>query len=290
MKKYSLFFLILILFICSCATIKKSPWQLSGYSYSAYVPEKIYNFEEAMANLQNIQSDLWIKGYKPSDIVVDRYSFKAKLKWTETYSQTDYVPTYGGFFIGWNYIPTYSGTYQTSHSTVQKEDTVILPFKDIYDMILSYDYLFIYLNTGKNLSFRLSNSKLVQKMADSIYSILLVHNIKLSPITGFSCSETEDEEKLSYINKKTKVVYVTDVLLNSPARLAGLSQNDIILEINGEKITDINQFSKVYVRALNDYFKDNKKIINIKVFHFEENKDKLINWEERLIKLTPAIR
>lgn len=282
--------MIFILFIFSCATIKKSPWQLSDYNYSAYVPERIYDFEESMANLQNVQSDLRINGRQPTDIFVDKYSFKAKLKWTETYSQTDYVPSFGGFFIGWNYIPTYSGTYQTSYSTVQKEDTIILPFKDIYDIILGNNYLYINLSTGKTLSFNLPNANLIQKMADSIYSILQIHNIKLPPITGFSYSETDDEEKLSYINKKTKVVYVASVLSNSPAQLAGLSQNDIILEINNEKITDINQCSNVFVKALNDYHADNKKIIKIKVFHFEEGRDKLINWEERLIKLKPALR
>ncbi|MBP7792425.1 MAG: PDZ domain-containing protein [Candidatus Goldbacteria bacterium] len=290
MKKNLIFFIIFILFVFSCATIKKSPWQLSGNDYSVYIPEKIYSFEEAAANLQNVQSELWINGHQPTDIFVDKYSFKAKLKWTETYSQTDYVPSYGGFFIGWNYVPTYSGTYQTSYSNVQKEDTIILTFKDIYDIILGNNYLYVNLNTGKTLSFYMTNRNFVQKMADSIYSILLFHDIKLSPIIGFSYSETSDEEKLNYINKKSKIVYVASVLNNSPAKLAGLSQNDVILEINDQKITDINHCSEIFVNALNDYLKDNNKIIKIKVFHFDEDKNKLINWEERLIKLKPALR
>jgi len=290
MKKILILFLVFLFFLVGCATVKKSPWQRPYYYYSIYVPQKIYDFEEAMANLQNLQSDMRINGRTPSEIIVDKYSFKAKIKWTETYSQTDYVPTYGGFFIGWNYIPTYSGSYQTSHSTVQKEDTIILPFKDIYDIILGGYYLYLNLITGKTLTFYLSNSSLVQKMADSIYSIMQIHSIKLSPITGFSYAETTDEEKLSYINKKSKVVYVASILLDSPAQLAGLSPNDIILEINNEKITDINQCSNVFFKALNDYLNDNNKIIKIKVFHFEENQDKTINWEERLIKLKPAIR
>ena len=157
-------------------------------------------------------------------------------------------------------------------------------------MILSYNYLYINLNTGKTLSFYLSNKNFVQKMADSIYSILLFHNIKLAPIIGFSYAQTEDEEKLSYINMKSNAVYVASVLSNSPAKLAGLCENDIILEINGEKISNINQCSDVFVKVLNDYLKDNNKIIKIKVFHFEENNDKTINWEERLIKIKPAIR
>ena len=290
MKKILTFSIIFILFIFSCATVKKSPWETGSYYYSAYIPEKIYDFEEAVANLQNLQSDLWINGRQPVDIIVDKYSFKARLKWTETYSQTDYVPSYGGFFIGWNYIPTYSGTYQTTYTSSQKEETIILPFKDVYDIVLGSNYLYLNLTTGKTLSFYLPNSNFVQKMADSVYSVLLMHNIKLPPIIGFSYSETTDVEKLEYINKKSKVVYVANVFNNSPAKLAGLSINDIILEINGEKITDLNQCSNIFVRALNEYLKDNSKVIKIKVFHFEEGKDKLINWEERFIKLKPAIR
>ncbi len=290
MKKIYIILLIFLLIFANCATVKKSPWKRSDYYYSVYIPEKIYDFEEALANLQNLQSDLWINGRTPSEIVVDKYSFKAKLKWTETYSQTDYVPSYGGFFIGWNYIPTYSGTYQTSYSTVQKENTIILPFKDIYDIILGVNHLYLNLTTGKSLTFYLPNRNLVQKMADSIYSIMQVHSIKLPPITGFSYAETTDEGKLSYINKKSKVVYVASVLLDSPAQLAGIAPTDVILEINNEKITDINQCSNVFIKALNDYLNDNNKIIKIKVFHFNEGQDKAINWEERLIKLKPAIR
>ncbi|MCX8093456.1 MAG: PDZ domain-containing protein [Candidatus Goldbacteria bacterium] len=290
MKKIYIFFIIFILFFLSCATVKKSPWQWGGYSYRIYVPQKIYDFEEALANLQNLQSDIWINGRQPVEITVDKYSFKARLKWTETQSWTDYVPSYGGFFIGWNYIPTFSGTYQTTYSTTQKEETIILPFKDVYDMVSGFNYLYLNLTTGKVLSFYLANTSLVQKMADSIYSILINHNIKLPPIIGFTFAETSDEEKLEYINKKSKVVYVANVFLDSPAKLSGLSINDIILEINGVKITDINQCSDILVKSLNDYLIDNNKIIKIKVFHFEESPDKLINWEERLIKLKPAIR
>lgn len=287
MKKFILLLFIMIIFIFSCATVKKSPWQKHSYDYYVYIPEKIYNFEEALANLQNIQSDLWINGRQPSEITVDKYSFRAKLKWTETYSQTDYVPSFGGFFIGWNYVPVYSGSYQTSYSNVQKEDIIILPFKDISDIILGLNHLYINLNTGKSLTFYLSNFKLVQKMADSIFSLFQIINDERKTIIGFSYDETDNEEKLSYLNKKSKVVYVKLVLKNGPADLAGLTENDIILEINSEKINDANQCSKLLSQGILDYI-NNKKIIKIRVFHFEETKDKIVNWEERLIKLKPA--
>jgi len=302
MKIKILYILILpfILIFISCATVRVSPWQISSSGYSAYIPQRVYDFEEALANLQNLQSDLWINGYKPTDIYVDKFSFKAKLKWTNIEQMTDYVPTYGGFFIGWNYISTDSTTEQTSYLTIQKEDTVVLPFKDVTNMMLSSNDLCLNLNTGKTLYFHLSNENFVQRMADSVYSMLLFHNIKLPPIIGFSYDQIS-EEKLSYLNIiniksyknytdiKSNSVYVKSVLSNSPAKLAGLCENDIILEINGEKISDIHQFSNVIDKALNDYLKDNNKIIKIKVFHFEENSDRTINWEERLIKIKPAI-
>lgn len=121
---------------CSIPTTPaaKSIWPTaSGYIWVNHTPERMGSADQAIGIIKNLQNSFveWGAGYHFSSFNVDEYGLRTKWEWTVAQQQTTYVPSYGGFFVGWDYVPTYSGSYQTQTHTTQHNDMFIIPFADI---------------------------------------------------------------------------------------------------------------------------------------------------------------
>jgi len=80
------------------------------------------------------------------------------------------------FFVGWNYIPVYSGSYQTSTAALEKNLNINIDFKNIQDIQIVGSSVYLF-EPGKTTVLNCSNTVSPQKAADAVRSrnLLLPH-------------------------------------------------------------------------------------------------------------------
>ncbi len=107
--------------------------------YFTLPPEPPMPAEQAIGTIKNLQTRFctW-QGHDISALEVDRFGLRLRATWTETSSGTNYVPSYGGFFVGNSYVPTYGGSYQPWSRTEGREETVVIPFDKVNEVRLVF--------------------------------------------------------------------------------------------------------------------------------------------------------
>ena len=231
--KLKLVHVLLLSFVISgCAnTLRTVNWpnQQSGTDW--YRPQYVYSLEEAVSVLKSLAGGGKIYGRGISFADADKFTFRANIRWQEIQSQTDYVPSYSGFFIGWDYIPVYGGSYQTTTNTLNKEENVSLDFRSISDILIMNNVLYVFSSTP--LSIDCGTKASAQKYADAFYSLLRANGQKLPPSTGYSFGDLSDEQ-ISDTGFKGALVY--SVYNGGPAQKAGLENINIIYEAAGKSV------------------------------------------------------
>ncbi|HRU38601.1 MAG TPA: PDZ domain-containing protein [Candidatus Goldiibacteriota bacterium] len=271
--------LVLAAFSGCSFTVKNVRWPETGGQPLWYKPAYIYSPEEASSVLKGLIAGASINGRPISTVDVDKFTLRAGQKWQETYENTEYVPSFGGFFIGWNYVPTYSGSYQTNTTTLNKENNISINFRDITDITINGRVLYI---SAGNMSVIVCASYAdAQKFGDAFYSMLKNTGGKLGASYGFSFSDINDDQakEAGIKGAVAEVVYA-----NGPAEKAGLKPADVIYEAAGRPVAS----SKDLVEA----FRANgtSRTIELKVFHWEKAGNETIKWEKRLVSIRPVER
>lgn len=278
---------IIIFFLGSvfygCATVPTQPtrpdiWpNEQGTKRIYYIPQKMASAAEAVGTIKNLQNEFveWGAGINFSSIDVDPYGLRAKWEWTETSQQTEYVPSYGGMFIGWNYIPIYSGSYQTKTFTQQERDMFALPFNEIEDIeLLHMPYLdrsfkwglIIRLKDNKIVNLRVSNERNLLQLSNAIASLAMERGIKLKKYY-FGCVVTELSPAQS---KDLEIPHGTGLLVidlhkNSPAENSGIRFLDVLLEFDNTQLKKGTDLGSSIVKAYNS----GKKVVPLKILRRE---------------------
>ena len=122
---------LFILFFSGCATTSNP-----CYLVYHYVPKKISPIEKAIGTIKNLEKNFvdWDAGVPFSSFEIDRYGLRAKWEWTETKEHQTYDT--GGFFLGWDYVPT--GEYRTHLYQEQHKNSLIIPFSEVTALKLGY--------------------------------------------------------------------------------------------------------------------------------------------------------
>ncbi len=279
MSKKILLIILSAFFLAGCAnTIRNVSWpnQQSGADW--YRPQYVYSQEEALSVLKSLAGGGKIHGRSISFADADKFTFRANIRWQEILSQTDYVPSYSGFFVGWNYIPVYGGSYQTTTNTLNKEENVSLDFRSISDILIMNNVLYVFSSTS--LSIDCGTKASAQKYADAFYSLLRANGQKLPPSTGYSFGNLSDEQ-ISDTGFSGALVY--SVYNGSPAQKAGLENANIIYEAAGKSVEN--------AKGLAQILSENKNA-ELKVISWKKDPDDpyKIDWEKRLIKIKPVER
>ncbi|MGA2854428.1 MAG: hypothetical protein ABSE90_09910, partial [Verrucomicrobiota bacterium] len=97
----------------SFPNVKPEPWPAeSSNRIFNFVAEKMDSTDQAIGTIKNLQTVFveFSSGIHISSLEVDAFGMRAKWEWIETAQNTQYVPSSGGFFVGWNYVPTYGGS------------------------------------------------------------------------------------------------------------------------------------------------------------------------------------
>jgi len=272
----------IVLFLGGCAmTIMRNPWpQPAGVKW--YVPEYYYQQDEAVSILKTLSAGGFANGQKISGVDVDKYIMLINMKWQEIYSTTDYTPSYGGFFIGWNYIPVYSGSYQTSNIAVDKSINVSVSFREIKDIQIMGESVYLF-EESKSTVINCGNAVTPQRAADAVRSMMRINGVSLAGSFGFSFAEV-NKEQAEYSGRSG--IYIASVFDGGPAQKAGIEVSDIILEINSRKIEKIEECAAALKAAALSGKKIDILVLNTKV---PEGASKIL-WEKRLASIKPATR
>lgn len=275
---------IFILFFAGCATTSynssapkpiKSIWPSldTNYQWYYYTPEKIPSAEEAIGTIKNLEKNFveWNAGVLFSSLDADRYGLRAKWEWTETTQYQTYTPSYGGFFAGWNYVPTYNGTYQTHQQTQEHKDSLTIPFSEVsglklgYLPILNRDYkwgLTVFLkDNGKPIFLRILNQKSAWQLANSI-ATLSNFNFSSTPKLGFMSGRLTAEQSGALNLQPGVGVLITSVAVDSPVDKAGIKFLDVIM---GVEDSPEEEFQKIVKEIEEKVAQPGRKSLSLKI-------------------------
>ncbi|MBN1114849.1 MAG: PDZ domain-containing protein [Oligoflexia bacterium] len=282
MRKAIMLFIPVLLMLSGCSfSTKTVNWPAESSGETWYRPAFIYSMDEAVSVLKSLPAGASINGRGISSVDVDKFTIRISQKWQETYENTEYVPSFGGFFLGWNYVPVYSGSNQTTVTTYNKENNVAVNFRDITD--ISINNRVLYIASSPMAVFVCSSYAEAQKYGDAFYSMMKANGLKLGASYGFSFSSmTADQEK--EIKKKGAVVSV--VYGGGPADKAGLRPRDVIYEVNGVTVETPEAAAKALISG------GFSKAAELKVLHWEKpgGDAYTIKWEKRLVTVKPVAR
>ncbi|MBN1378897.1 MAG: PDZ domain-containing protein [Gammaproteobacteria bacterium] len=247
--KSALFVSFAALLLAACVTVpqtgQSSIWpQQKPYITLYYQLQQIGTADEAVGTIKNLQRDFveWAAGIPFSNIDVDPYGLRAKWEWTETSQTTAYVPSYGGMFVGWNYVPIYGGSYQTQTSSQQKNDMLMIPFNEIRNVALYHmpdfprEYKWgmdVWLQNDRRVSLRVSNELYLKKLSDAIVTLAIERGVQFNR-HSLGCEigalTPEQSQKMGITPGAGLLVHA--VSKNSPAEKAGIRFLDVLLEFD----------------------------------------------------------
>jgi len=171
---------------------------------------------------------------------------RTKWEWTETTQSTQYVPSSGGAFIGWNYVSYYGGSYQPRTDTSQYSGGFVIPFSAVSRLWLYYDYyaapgcafpwgLTVYLDGGKTVNLRGIDEKTVKQLGNAIATLSREQGRIVKAMgfgyTGLPLTKAQSAE----LGLQLGIGFlIYDIYGDSPAEKAGLRFLDVILEQDGK--------------------------------------------------------
>ena len=227
-----------------------------------------------MGILRNLQQS-FVEGtagqhFKTFDL--DKYGLRTKWEWTETTQSTQYVPNSGGYFVGWNYVPYYGGSYQPRTDTNQYAGGFVIPFAEVSTLEIFYNiyysgtwWLVVSLDNKDPICLRAPDEKTVKQLGSAIATLSREQGRILKfKRYGFTVLLLTQEQSAELALQPGTGLLVYDVFVGSPAEKVGLRFLDVILEEDGQPVKDVNE-----LLALGE----NKKNVNLKILRREKITD-----------------
>jgi len=227
-----------------------------------YKPTFLPSVNAAIGTLRNLggrKAFCGWNGYNDGlDVNVDSYGLRVRGIMVTT--GTQYVPTSGGYWVGWRYVPYYGGTYQPTKS--ESTETAVVEFKKVRSIhILHYPNLsrdnkwgvdVYHTDREEIVAYRMPTLETAREFADAVATLSVAAGSRL----------THDGIWLAYsakakLLKKLKWtagygLVITDVAPGSPAADAKLQENDILIEANGVVLRDNLQYRQLLQDILGD--------------------------------------
>ena len=210
--------------------------------YYWYKRQILSSKEEAISTFRNL-SPYYYHGRNPmtiTNISVDNYGMLASGTWSEERSQ--YVPTWGGFFMGSTYIPTYGGYVQSSSTT--RQGSFSISFKDVKIILLvrypkidapyNWGVIIAYLDSTTAEALRVRSERDARQLVAAIETMAAGNGYDLG-ISGFSVNDLTQKQSSELGLPSGTGGYVLRVDKDGPFDKAGLRAGDIILSIDGKE-------------------------------------------------------
>lgn len=195
------------------------------------------------------------------DVNVDAFGLRVRGVMVATGSQ--YVANNGGYWVGNKYVPVIGGGFQQTRT--EAEETAVVDFpkvKTIYvwhfpnlDRDNKWGVAIWHTDQSGPVDFRMPTLEIAREFANAVATLAVAAGSRLHTLDGFMAkSDAANNDKL---RKKLKWiansgVAITQVEPGSPAALAGLQKDDILLEANGVVLRDPDQYWQLRRATLGD--------------------------------------
>lgn len=241
------------LWIAAPAAQAEDMW---AYQYQWYEPEPRASVDQAASTIISLQKFFTLYGGMNIDqIVVTREGLAIHASETTIQSNNQYVPSYGGSWVGNQYVPYYGGTTVTSQVPVTAQGQAYVSYKDLNRVGLLYfpglrnhwGVDFIGREPAYNVTLRTSDEGLARQFANAALTLMKAAN----PAVMDNFDELglwgtwNDGKAFKKAKYKGTGFYVTQVARGGPAERAGVQKGDIWNSINGKAWTDQKQLGEL---------------------------------------------
>ena len=230
-----------------------------------YKPTYLPSVDAAIGVLRNLGGRkafcAW-NGYTDGlDVNVDAYGLRVRGVMVATGSQ--YVANNGGYWVGNKYVPVIGGGFQQTKT--EAEETAVVDFPKVTSVgVWHYPNLdrdnkwgveIYHKDRDGNVAYRMPTLAIAREFADAVATLAVAAGARL-----MSCDGTVVKISAALndkLRKKVKWTANTGVVIvhvepGSPAALAGLQKDDILLEANGVALTEPSQWWKLSAATLGD--------------------------------------
>lgn len=230
--------------LSGCATTGNWPHDESTglVDYYWYKRQIFSSREEAISTFKNL-SPYFYHGRNPmtiTNISVDDFGMQASGTWSEDRSQ--WVPTWGGFFMGSTYVPTYGGYVQSS--SVARQGAFSIPFKSVKTILLvrypkkeapyNWSVIIAYLDSTPVVSLMVRSEGEARQLISAIETMAARNGRDMST-AGFDIRALTHQQSSELDLPGGKGGYVARVDKDGPFDKAGLRAGDVILSIDGKE-------------------------------------------------------
>jgi len=211
-----------------------------------YEPQPMESVDAAASTIVSLQKFfIFYGGMNIDQIVVTREGLAIHASQTTVQQNSQYVPSYGGAWIGGRYVPYYGGTTVTLPVPVTSKMQEYVPLARVGKVgILYFPYMTlewgVYFRDTEGAgiaTLRTSERELAVQFANAAVTLIDKTNPKYwDLVDSFGLQGTADDPKAF---KKAKYKGATGYLIaqvdrGGPAETAGVHEGDIVMSWNGE--------------------------------------------------------
>ncbi len=271
LKRYGSIFILCLMLIAVSANVaygvELDSTKLS-VSQQWWSPTAMGSTGTAVATLRNLLNQFcqWNGASARQQIDVDAYGLRLTGFIEGTNTTYQYVPHYGGYWVGNKYVPYNGGSTQPVQTPYSNQYSITIPIKNIRAMEMQYfsnlnrEYkwgLNIVYEDGTNATLRGASLGVMSQVGDALATLVLASGKRLySPTGAYFYSKSDADEQTH--RKKLNWLQDTGAVItgmnngNSPAVAAGLKPDDIILKANGVEVKSGDHWRQIVQDALGD--------------------------------------
>ena len=230
-----------------------------------YKPTYLPSVDAAIGTLRNLGGRkafcAW-NGYTDGlDVNVDAFGLRVRGVMVATGSQ--YVANNGGYWVGNKYVPVIGGGFQQTKT--EAEETAVVDFPKVSSVLVWH-----YPNLDRDnkwgvdidhtdrkevVAYRMPTLEIAREFADAVATLAVAAGARLHTFDGIVAkTDAANNDKLRKKLKWTanSGVVVVQVKPGSPAAVAKLQKDDILLEANGVVLRDSAQYWQLRRDTLGD--------------------------------------
>ena len=230
-----------------------------------YKPTYLPSVDAAIGTLRNLGGRkafcAW-NGYTDGlDVNVDAFGLRVRGVMVATGSQ--YVANNGGYWVGNKYVPVIGGGFQQTKT--EAEETAVVDFPKVSSVLVWH-----YPNLDRDnkwgvdidhtdrkevVAYRMPTLEIAREFADAVATLAVAAGARLHTFDGIIAkTDAANNDKLRKKLKWTanSGVVVVQVKPGSPAAVAKLQKDDILLEANGVVLRDSAQYWQLRRDTLGD--------------------------------------
>ena len=254
--------LLLALACLACAAPAVAKDETWAESTVWYQPMPVGSLTEAAGTISNLaQFFVSYDGTQIDKFVVNREGIAVATTSTSVQNNSQWVPSYGGPWIGGRYVPYYGGSTVTSQVPVTRHGQAWLGMANLSGIYLSYlpnktnhwGVSFQY-KDGTRLEVRTAQPTLARQFADAAITLAIETDPAVLAYAQVGISykniESKDARRLKWAPKTGMLI--TAVWAGSPAEAGGLRVDDVLTEINGTPIMAFAEYLRVTRTSLQD--------------------------------------